>query len=81
MMPDPVSRLAPAQSEIDKLFGQNYARENPAVLVAVIKAASSDWAAARLATAIEHVAAALVVGDELENGGIVSARELFRVRP
>jgi hypothetical protein len=78
-MPDPVSRLQLAQQEIDRTFGPDFARENPQVLVAVLNAASSDWAASRLAVAIERVAEALLVEEEAQR--IVSARELMRARP
>jgi hypothetical protein len=44
--------------------GADYAREHPDVLVAVVQSAASDWAAARLAVAIERVAVALLAEDE-----------------
>jgi hypothetical protein len=78
-MPDPISRVELAKSELDRTFGPDYARENPQVLVAVLNAASSDWAASRLAVAIERVAEALLVEEEAQR--IVSARELMRARP
>jgi hypothetical protein len=54
-MPDPLDRLTLAQQKIDELFGADYARAHPEVLVVVVQSAASDWAAARLAAAIEHV--------------------------
>ena len=39
------------------------------VLVAVMQTAASDWAASRLAVAIERVAVALLAeGEEMQNG-------------
>jgi hypothetical protein len=46
-MPDPLDRLTLAQQKIDELFGSNYSRENPQVLIAVVQSAASDWAAPR----------------------------------
>jgi hypothetical protein len=63
-MPDQISRLQLVQQENDKTFGSNYARENPQLVTAVLIAASSDWAASRLAVAIERVAEALLVEEE-----------------
>jgi hypothetical protein len=79
-MPDPLDRLSLAQQKIDELFGPNYAREHPDVLVVVVQSAASDWAAARLALAIERVAEALLVEEETQQH-IVPARELLRPRP
>jgi hypothetical protein len=64
----------------DKGFGADYAREHPEVLVVVVQSAASDWAAARLAAAIEHVAIALAEPEETQR--ILPAGEaLVRVRP
>jgi hypothetical protein len=49
---------------------------HPELVVALMNAASSDWAASRLGVAIERVAEALLVEE-----GIVPARELLRARP
>ena len=57
------------------LFGADYARSHPEVLVVVVQSAASDWAAARLAAAIEHVAIALAEPEETHN---VPAHELLR---
>jgi hypothetical protein len=67
-----------ARDEIDRVFGADYAATHPNVMVAVLNAASSDWAASRLAAAIETVAAALVEDEPHGNGGIVPASQLMR---
>ena len=82
-MPDPLDRLQTAQQKIDALFGVNYAREHPEVLVVVVQSAASDWAAQRLGVAIERVAEALLVEDEpapgrRESVSIVRAHEVLR---
>ena len=82
-MPDPLDRLSLAQQKIDELFGADYARAHPEVLVVVVQSAASDWAAARLAIAIERVAEALLVEDEPASGrresvSIVRAHEVLR---
>jgi type IV pilus biogenesis protein CpaD/CtpE len=79
-MADPISRLELAQREIDRVFGVGYAAAHPDVLVVTVQTAASDWAAARLAVAIERVAAALLVEDESAHS-IVRAHELQRARP
>ena len=55
--------------------GADYAREHPEVVVVVVQSAASDWAAARLAIAIEHVAIALAV----PAGFSLPRRELYRL--
>ena len=62
------------------LFGADYARSHPEVVVVVVQSAASDWAAARLAAAIEHVAIALAEPEETQQH-IVPAGELLRPRP
>jgi type IV pilus biogenesis protein CpaD/CtpE len=79
-MADPISRLQLAQEEIDRVFGVGYAAAHPDVLVVTVQTAASDWAAARLAVAIERVAAALLVEDESSHS-IMRAHELQRMRP
>jgi type IV pilus biogenesis protein CpaD/CtpE len=79
-MPDPISRLQIVQQEIDRVFGAGYAAAHPDVLVVTVQTAASDWAASRLAVAIERVAQALLVDDESSHR-IVRAHELQRVRP
>ena len=59
MRDERLDRLQTATQKIDELFGADYARSHPEVLVVVVQSAASDWAAARLAAAIEHVAIAL----------------------
>ena len=71
--------LQTAQQKIDALFGAHYARAHPEVVV--VQSAASDWAAARLAAAIERVAEALLAEDEPvpQNGpGIVRAHGVMR---
>jgi hypothetical protein len=81
LLPDDVDvvldRLQTAAQKIDALFGAGYAAAHPEVLVVVVQSAASDWAAARLAAAIEHVAIALAEPEQ----HIVPARELLRPRP
>jgi hypothetical protein len=77
-MPDPLDRLTLAQQKIDELFGSGFARAHPEMVVVVVQSAASDWAAQRLAVAIEHVAMALVEPEEAQH--IVPARE-WRPRP
>jgi hypothetical protein len=56
------------------------AAAHPEPVIAVMNAASSDWAASRLAVAIEQVAVALLAEDEqMQNGpGIVRAHGVMR---
>ena len=80
-MPEPLSRLQLARDEINKTFGPDFAEQHPELVIAVMNAASSDWAAARLAIAIERVAEALLVEEEAvpQNGsGIGRANGLVR---
>ena len=56
----PIRRLELAQREIDRVFGSGHAEQHPEVVVAVMQTAASDWAASRLAVAIERVAVALL---------------------
>ena len=65
----------PAAQKIDELFGADYARSHPEVLVVVVQSAATDWAAARLAAAIEHVAIALAEPEEPEAQRILPAHE------
>jgi hypothetical protein len=80
---DPVSRLQLARDEINRIFGVGFAEQHPEVVVVVVQSAASDWAAARLAVAIERVAEALLIEDEAAPGGresvsIVRAHEVLR---
>jgi hypothetical protein len=79
-MPEPLSRLQMARDEINKTFGPDFAEQHPELVIAVMNAASSDWAAARLGAAIGRVAIALAEPQE-EDQHIVPARELLRARP
>ena len=79
-MPDPISRLEVCQREVDRVFGADYARQHPDVVASVLVCATIDQAAARIAAAIELVAASLVEEAEPQQH-IVPARELLRPRP
>jgi hypothetical protein len=68
-----------ARQEIDKVLGDGYATDHPDVVIAVMQTAASDWAAARLAVAIERVAEALVEPEQETH--IVQPHELVRARP
>ena len=63
-MDNPISRLEVVTREIDRVFGDCYAAAHPELVIAVMNAASSDWAASRLGVAIERVAEALLVGSD-----------------
>jgi hypothetical protein len=79
-MPDPVSRLQLVRDEVDKVLGDGYAAQHPELVAIVMQSAASDWAATRLAVAIESVAEALLVEEETQQH-ILPARELLRARP
>jgi hypothetical protein len=75
------SRLELARAKVDRVFGDGQAAAHPELVIAVVNAASSDWAESRLAVAIERVAEALLVEDEPvpQNGpGIVRAHRVMR---
>jgi hypothetical protein len=78
-MPDALDRLQMARDEINKTFGAGFAENHPEVVVAVVQSAASDWAAARLAVAIERVAEALLVEEETSEV-IMPPRELVLPR-
>jgi hypothetical protein len=80
-MPDPLDRLSLAQQKIDEIFGPDFARQHPDVLITVVRSSASDWAAHRLAIAIERVAEALTVEEAETQQHIVHPRELVRPRP
>ena len=44
-MDDPISRLEVVTREIDRVFGGGHAAAHPELVIAVMNAASSDWAA------------------------------------
>jgi hypothetical protein len=79
MAADPISRLEVVRSEIDRVFGAGYAAAHPDIVVVAVQTAASDWAASRLAVAIERVAQALLIEPE-EAQRILPAHEL-RLRP
>ena len=82
-MSDPISRLEVVRREIDRVFGDGYAAAHPELVAVVMQTAASDWAASRLAVAIERVAVALLAEDEeMQNGaGIVRATTVMRPCP
>ena len=65
----------------DTRFRRRHAAAHPEVVTAVVASAATDWAAARLAAAIERVAEALLVEEAEEAQRILPARELMRPRP
>jgi hypothetical protein len=75
---DPVSRLQLARDEINKLFGVGFAEQHPEVVVVVVQ--SSDWAATRLAVAIERVAEALLVEEETQQRIVPAHRQIRTLR-
>jgi hypothetical protein len=79
-MADPISRLQIVQQEIDRVFGAGYAAEKPDLVIAVMNAASSDYAAQLIAHSLRDIAEALLVDDESSHS-IVRAHELQRLRP
>ena len=78
-MSDPISRLEVCRREIDRVFGAGYAAAE--VVTAVVQSAASDWAASRLAAAIERIAEALLVEEAETQQRILPAHELLRPRP
>ena len=81
-IPEPVSRLEMVRSEVDRLFGDGFAAPHPELGAATMATGASDWAAARLASAIEQVAVALVAEEQSAppNGALVRAHQSL-VRP
>jgi hypothetical protein len=77
-MSDPIARLEFCRAEIDRVFGQNYAADHPDVVAAVMASAASDWAASRIAVAIEGVAVALAEDASEQRRGLSFARALVR---
>ena len=65
------------QREIDRVFGDGYAAAHPDVVTAVVQSAASDWAASRIAIAIERVAEALLI----ERGGATHPAAARAVSP
>jgi hypothetical protein len=47
------SRLELAREEVDRVFGPGHAAEHPELVVAIVHAASSDWAARVICAALE----------------------------
>jgi hypothetical protein len=76
----PASRLELARDEVDRVFGNGHAAAHPELVVAIVHAASSDWAARVICAALEDIAGALVEGGvQLPgNAGLVAARSIVR---
>jgi hypothetical protein len=47
------SRLELARDEVDRVFGDGHAAAHPELVVAIVHAASSDWAARVICAALE----------------------------
>jgi hypothetical protein len=60
--------------------GDGHAAEHPELVVAIVHAASSDWAARVICAALEDIAGALVEGGVPGTAGLVAARSTL-VRP
>jgi hypothetical protein len=58
-MNDPISRLEFCRSEVDRVFGRNYAADHPDVVVAVMQSAASDYAALAISRSLQEIAVAL----------------------
>jgi hypothetical protein len=79
MNTDPMmSRLQLARDEIDRMFGAGHAAANPSLVIAVMNAASSDYAAQLIARSLQDIAVALLEPEEQAH--VVAAHEL-RLRP
>jgi hypothetical protein len=75
MNTDPMmSRLQLARDEIDRMFGAGHAAANPSLVIAVMNAASSDYAAQLIARSLQDIAVALVEPEEQAH--VVAAHEL-----
>jgi hypothetical protein len=74
------SRLELARDEVDRVFGDGHAAAHPELVVAIVHAASSEWAARVICAALEEIAGALFEGGvELPgNAGLVAARSIVR---
>ena len=79
-MSDPISRFEVCRREIDRMFGDGHAAAHPELVAAIMHSAASDWAATRIAVAIERVAEALLI-EEVTQQRILPAHELLRPRP
>jgi hypothetical protein len=56
------SRLELAREEVDRVFGDGHAAAHPELVVAIVHAASSDWAARVICAALEDIADAMIEG-------------------
>ena len=66
-MSDPISRLAFARQEIDRVFGEGYAQTNPNVVAAVMESAALDFAAFAIANSLQQIAAALTEDEHADH--------------
>jgi hypothetical protein len=72
-------RLELARDEVDRVFGPGTANAHPELVVAIVHAASSDWAARVIGGALEDIAAVIEGGSTLPgNAGLVAARSIVR---
>jgi hypothetical protein len=74
------SRLELARDEVDRVFGPGHAAAHPELVVAIVHAASSDWAARVITAGLQDIAAAVVEGGGvgLSGNGLVAARSIVR---
>jgi hypothetical protein len=73
------SRLELARDEVDRVFGAGHAAAHPELVVAIVHAASSDWAVRMTCAALADIAVALVEGVEPPGpAGLVAARSIVR---
>ena len=75
-----VSRLELAREEVDRVFGDGSAAAHPELVVAIVHAASSDWAARVICAALEDIAGAVAESGGVlpGNTGLVAARSIVR---
>jgi hypothetical protein len=70
-----------ARAEVDRVFGEGSAAAHPELVVAIVQAASSDWAARVITAGLQDIAVALAEGVAVSsNAGLVAARSTL-VRP
>jgi hypothetical protein len=74
------SRLELARDEVDRVFGAGHAAAHPELVVAIVHAASSDWAARVITAGLQDIAGALVEGGVAlgGNASLVAARSIVR---
>jgi hypothetical protein len=73
------SRLELARDEVDRVFGEGHAAAHPELVVAIVHAASSDWAVRMTCAALADIAMALAEGVAVSsNASLVAARSIVR---